>query len=173
MGWWGSVSYKHLSLLLYIIVSFTGLLESGAAFEKINPNSTDLEPFFSALKLINWPVSIIFLLAAILLGVVLNAFAMRKLVRNQEIGFYGLSFGNDEKNLIIGSLLIAFIVFCVTFLISFVLSFVAVFFKPVALLVPVIIILGAIFLLGRLGIWAVLSIANRNIGCLLYTSRCV
>ncbi len=152
------------SLLLYIIVSFTGLLESGAAFEKINPNSTDLEPFFAALKLINGPVAIIFLLAAILLGVVLNAFAMRKLVRNQEIGFYGLSFGNDEKNLIIGSLLIAFIVFCVTFLISFVLSFVAVFFKPVALLVPVIIILGAIFLLGRLGIWAVLSIANRNIG---------
>ncbi|MBN8647932.1 MAG: hypothetical protein J0L55_08260 [Caulobacterales bacterium] len=153
-----------LSLIFTIMLSFTGIMEFSAAVEKLNPNSTDLEPFYNALKLINTPVTFGFFITAILVSGILSAMALRKLVRNQETGFYGLSFGNDEKNIIFGNLIIALIIFGVIFAISFVISFVAVFFPPIAFLFPVFAILGVIFLIGRLGIWAVISIANHTIG---------
>ena len=152
------------SLFFTILLSYSGIMEFSAAVEKINPNSTDLEPFYNAFKLINLPVTIGFFVIAIIVGAILTSMALRKLVRNQQIGFHGLSFGNDEKNIILGNLLIALIIFSVIFAISFVISFIAVFFKPIALLIPVFVILGAIFLMGRLGIWAVISIANHKIG---------
>ena len=113
----------------------------------------------------NWPVMAAILIAAIFLSVAFVTMGLRKTVRNEEIGFHGLTWGKDENQLLIAMLqlwLVGFLGY-VALLIGIGVS-AAMKMPLIAVLLGVGFVLFLIFMLGRFGMYGVLTIANRKAG---------
>lgn len=152
-----------LSVLLLAILAYSGLSEFNMVAAKIDPNNEDIAPLLEAMKLINWPVLTILFLGAALIGAIINAMALKKLVRNQELSGLGFEFGKDEMNIFLGSLLFGLLIFVTIFATTFIFAIFALLLKPLAFLAPIFVILIMVFIMGRFGMWGVLTIANKKI----------
>ncbi len=75
-----------------------------AAMGSAKPSEQDVLNIFGSLNW--WMVAVTFIIS-IAFGMMIMAMALRKTVKNQEIGFYGLTWGKDENNLLIAILVIA------------------------------------------------------------------
>lgn len=152
------------SLLIGIVMSFSGIYEFNNHVQGINPSSGDMGPLLDGFKLLNWPIIILSLAINIFIGTIISAFGLRKTILNQEPVGLGLGFGKDEQNLLQASLILGVIGFLGMFAISFVGALLAEALPALAILVPVLMVLGAVFLFGRYGQFGIYAILNKTTG---------
>lgn len=95
-----------------------------------------------------------------------SAMGLRKAVRDQDIGFFGLQCGADEVRLIAGMLLIGITLLLINIVISVIGGAVTMGDRGLLLLVVLASILAMLFVMVRLSQFGVLSIANGSVGVL-------
>lgn len=158
------VLFAALSFITSIIMGFSGLYEFSAALQGMKGNPSNMGPILEALQLLNWPIIILSIAMNVIFGVIVSAFALRKTVLNSEVGKYGLGFGNDEINLLKGSLIIVGIFTALFFVISFLGSFLSALSPILSFVTFVAGMLVLIFASGRTGQYGVYSILNKTAG---------
>jgi hypothetical protein len=96
-------------------------------------------------------------------GAVTSAMALRKAVRNEDSGLFGLQFGADEFRLLGAMALIGLIVFGINMAISVIGGFVLAGNAALAVLLVFVALLVACFFMLRLSQFGVLTIANQAV----------
>lgn len=112
--------------------------------------------------MIKLPHLAIFAIISTFVTILVLGMALRKTVLNKEIGFYGLSWGNDENQLGIAMLQLAGIWFAAYVLVFIFGSLVAMVSPFLALLFLVAFALFMVFLLGRCGMFGVYTIVSQK-----------
>ncbi len=152
------------SLLISVIMAFSGLYEFNHHMRGINPNSGDMAPLLEGFKLLNWPVIIFSVVLNVFIGAIVSAIGLRKTILNQEMNGFNFSFGADEQNILKASFLIGLIAFGGIFAISFIGTLISMINSALAIVVPVLMVLGAVFMIGRFGQFGIYAILNKNNG---------
>ncbi len=98
--------FQVVSVLLLAATGYFGIIRKMAAMGSATPSEQDILSVFSSL---NWVVVAITFIVSIAFGTMVMAMALRKTVNNQEIGFYGLTWGKDENNLLFAMFIVAII----------------------------------------------------------------
>ena len=134
------------------------------------PDITELNRYNSEVTSKMWPLIIL----SMLVYVAYKGAVLRKMIRGEEIGFYGFTWGKDENRLALSSLIwfaLYFATYLVVVLVGLAIGFVAGFaFKNVPILAGILIFVDIvacvgifIYVLARIGQYSTISIARRKI----------
>ncbi|KAF0110359.1 MAG: hypothetical protein FD128_1778 [Hyphomonadaceae bacterium] len=138
--------YIAISAVVGLLNSFAlaaaGLFAFLERFTEISKGSSppSSSEMMAAVNMIKLPHLAIFAIISTFVTILVLGMALRKTVLNKEIGFYGLSWGNDENQLALVAMVSPFL--AVLFFVAFVLFMV--------------------FLLGRCGMFGVYTIVNQK-----------
>jgi hypothetical protein len=105
----------------------------------------------------------ILLIFGFIAGVLTSAMGLRKAVRDEDVGLFGLQFGGDEVRLFAAMMLVGAILFAVNIVISIIGALVTLGNASLLALTVSAALYGMIFVGVRLSQFGVLTIANRSI----------
>jgi hypothetical protein len=145
------------------VLGISGAFEFSLAAEKLGNHPSE-EQVLAVFKNINAPVMFLGLLLTLVIMGILTSFALRKLVRNQELNPIGINFGQEEINIILGNLAISGIIIGGVILSAIFGKIIGSIVKIGDVISIVCVILFLIFILGRIGIWGVMSFVKGNVG---------
>lgn len=160
--------YMAISAVVGLVSVFalasTGYLEFMTRFAEITrgggqPSESEM---LAALSLLKLPQLAIFMVVATIASMTLLGMALRKTVKNQEIGFYGLTWGKDENQLTIAMLQLSLLMFAASLGISIISVLLALAVPMLAIIMPVGVVLMMVFLMGRYGMYGVYTILNQK-----------
>ncbi len=154
-----------LTLLTLAVFSMGGYFEALSQYTALTTGGkvpSDAK-IFALLGKVNWPILVIGFIVSSLLSIMVSTACLRKEVRHEEIGKYGLSWGNDEKQLLI-AILQLFGLFILGYIaIIIVMTIFAVLKLSLLNVIPLVgLVLFIFFFIGRYGIYGVLTIANKK-----------
>lgn len=148
-----------VSMASFISTGYLEFANKMMEFQKSGATPSESDAF-AAISLIKAPQLILFIIIATAFSIAILTMALRKTVRNEEIGFYGLSWGKDENAICIAMLKL----FGIVFLGSFVIGFASGLLGIAGISSPIIMLTGIalfmIFILGRYGFYGVYTIVK-------------
>lgn len=147
--------FQVISVLLLATSGYFGMLRQLIAID--NSNLSD-EAMKALLASINVPVFLIFIFISIAFGLMFLGMVLRKTVNNQEIGYYGFTWGKDETNLLIAGLTLIGIYFASFFVAGMIGAIFAAFGSAGDVAQPIILALVSVFI-----IWFVISISQYGV----------